>query len=67
MRKLVDQAPIPKDASSSREGMNLTYQRKIPSNTTTDRGSMKLIAYPNIKPGNTTESVESVAPKEFKK
>jgi hypothetical protein len=62
MRKLVEQASIPKDATSSREGMNLTYQKKIPSSTTTDRGSMPLIKQPSIKPGNASNSVESVAP-----
>ena len=60
MKKLVDQAPIPKDATSSREDI----QGKIPKVTATDRGSMKLIAQPNIKPGGTSESVESVAPKQ---
>lgn len=69
MRKLVDQAPIPKDATSERsdDGFRHTTQAKKPSSTTTDRSSMTLIAMPKIKPGGTTESVESVAPKEFKK
>jgi len=62
MKKLVVTASIPKDASTSREGMTLVTQAPKPGNTATDRGSMNLICQPSIKPGAVTNSVESVAP-----
>jgi len=62
MRKLVDMAKLPKDASSSREGMTLVTQAPKPGNTATDRASMALICQPSIKPGISSNSVESVAP-----
>jgi hypothetical protein len=61
MRKLVDMASLPKDASSSRDGMKLVTQ-STKSPKATDRGSMPLIQQPSIKPGNASNSVESVAP-----
>lgn len=66
MRKLVDQPAIPKDATSSREGMNLVTQAPKSAGSVSDRGSMKLICQPDIKPGVTSNSVESVAPKSGK-
>ena len=62
MRKLVDMANLPKDASSSRDGMKLVCQAPKPGNTATDRASMPLIKQPSTKPGNASNSVESVAP-----